>query len=328
MDNIEKKQPILIVYHCYLTKKWKELITQQLDRLINSKLYDEADNIYVTINLGDVEIEDVISFFKRYEKLNLEFFKDNHGEYPGILKVKQLSKEFDAKILYFHTKGVSNNWTTFNGGEISDIKSKNSNYWREFMEYFLIDNWRECVSKLDYYDNVGASLNGKEFWGNFWWTKTSHINKTCDVGIWSRWDYESWINKDCPESLSYQFYHLGFNPYLTELIPKLYNGEYDKFKGCRIIIKSATYGTPPFEIDEGYSTTPLNVVNDVTEIVTKLLDTHNGFKLSFNVNNETMGGDPKWGSRKCLIIKFSPEGFNDEIIEMGVCEGHNIEFKF
>lgn len=105
-------------------------------------------------------------------------------------------------------------------------------------------------------NNVAVSNNGGWLWGNFWWTQSSHIKKTRSVGLWGRWDYEAWLNLDTPESTNYEFYHMNFNPFLTNIYPEFYKKEFNRYSGKKIKIKSATYGTPPFEIDEGYSTYP------------------------------------------------------------------------
>jgi len=320
---------IVVVYHAYLVGQWKDLIKKQLDRMVNSGLYDNSDEIWLTINLSNVDREEVKNYLNDYSKIRLEFHEQNHAEYPGIKKVKEIGEKYDdAKIFYFHTKGVSNNWTTFNSKEPSHKKIENVTSWRECMEYFLIDNWRECVEKLNEYDNVGVSCNGGWYWGNFWWSQSKHIKKCSDVGIWGRWDYEAWLNRDNPQSTNYEFYHMEFNPFLTNLHPDFYKGKFDIYKGKKIIVKNAVYGTPPFEIDEGYSTTPLNVVSDVTDIVRKLVDDKNGLSLSFNVNNETMGGDPIYGQKKSLIVTLHPIDDENKTLELGITEGHTINFKF
>lgn len=320
---------ISIVYHAYLVGEWKTLVQQQLGRLINSGLYDAADQIWVTANIAKNDEKEVREYFLKYPKLQIEYFNDNYAEYPGIKKVKEIGNKYNTKIFYFHTKGVSNNWIKFNSKEICTKKIENVAAWRECLEYFLIDNWKDCVDKLDTHDNVGVSCNGGWYWGNFWWSQSSHIKKTREVGLWSRWDYEAWLNMDTPESKNYEFYHIGYNAYLSNILPEFYNGSLNKkYQNKKIVVKKAVYGTPPFEIDEGYSTTPLNLVVDVTETVRRLLDKYDGLCLKFNVNNETMGGDPIHGNRKCLMIQFAPEGEETRVIELGITEGHDVDFRF
>ncbi len=321
---------IVVVYHAYLVNNWEVFVQKQLDRLVKSGLYNKADEIWMTINLSvDVDEEFVKVYLSEYSKIQLDFNKENYAEYPGIKKVKEIGDKYDdTKILYFHTKGISNNWLTFNDKEVSIEKIINVASWKECMEYFLIDKWKECIEKLDEYDNVAVSNNGGWLWGNFWWTQSSHIKKTRSVGLWGRWDYEAWLNLDTPESTNYEFYHMNFNPFLTNIYPEFYKKEFNRYSGKKIKIKSATYGTPPFEIDEGYSTIPLNITKDVTDIVQELLNTTDELKLSFNVNNGTMGNDPMWGHRKCMIITIYPDGYPNKLFKLGITEGSSIDFTF
>lgn len=319
---------IAVVYHVYLVGDWVKQVSEQMDRIINSKLYDNATQIWVTVNKSNVPKTEIEKFFEKYKKVSLEIYEHNSYEYPGIKKVREIGINNDAKILYFHTKGISNNWKTYQSKELSDEKIENVYYWRQCMEYFLIDKWEECVKLLDEFDNVGVSCNGGWFWGNFWWSKSEQIKKTSEVGIWGRWDYEAWLNKSTPNAKNYEFYHMGFNPFLTKLSEEFYNGDIEKYQGKKIILKRATYGTPSFQIDEGYENTPLNIVNDVTQHVQKILDKNNGLNLSLMVNNETLGGDPIWGQRKVLIIEFYPENHEDKLFKIGCTEGHEIDFKF
>lgn len=319
---------IVVVYHTYLVGGWKELIDKQLKRLIKSGLYENANEIWVTINLADNLESEVYEFFKSYNKIKLEFHTDNFAEYPGIKKVKELCEKYDCKIFYFHTKGVSNNWITFESKQPSQKKIDNVNSWRECMEYFLIDNWNKCIEKLETYDNVGVSCNNGWFSGNFWWSKSSHIRKTREVGKWIRWDYEDWLNRNVKDSTNFEFYHMSFHPFVSNLNPVFYKDGCEKFKEKKIIIKNAVYGTPSFEIDEGYGKMPLNIFNDVTENVKQLLNKEDGLKLFFKVNNENMGGDPIYLQRKFLIITLHPEGYDNEVLELGIAEEQIINFKF
>lgn len=320
---------IVIVYHTYLVGNWKEVVKGQLDRLFNSGVYDVADKIYMTVNKENTPEEEVLKLINEYSKIEIEFFEKNYAEYPGIKKVKEIGDTFDnAKILYFHSKGVSNNYKVFNTKEVSEEKIENVKSWKECMEYFVIDKWKECIELLNEYDNVGMSCNGGWYWGNFWWTKSEHVKKAEEVQIWGRWDYEAWLNRNTPNSKNYEFYHVGFNLYLTKLTPAMYKGELSKYRGKKIIVKRAVYGTPPFEIDEGYSTMPTNVVEDVTDIVKGLVESTGGIRLDFIADNDNMGGDPIWGHRKCLIVELYPEGHPEELLKLGVAENHGLNFVF
>jgi hypothetical protein len=317
-----------IVYHCYLVNNWKSLVKEQLSRLKTSGLYDACDLLYITVNLAGVDESLFTEEIKEYKKAIVDTYKDNAAEYPGIKKVKDLSNKYeDIKILYFHTKGVNNNYVDLNTNEISYEKVNNIKAWRDCLEYFLIDRWEENIDKLNYYDTTGVTCNSGWYWGNFWWANSSHISKTEDVGFWGRWDYEAWLNKGVEAPKNYEWHHFTYNPYLTYMDPSWYKGD-SPYKGQKIIIQKAYYGSPPFVIDEGYSGIELNVGADVIEQVNNLLSVEDYKKFNFNINNTTMGGDPCFGYRKFLIVEFYPEKDSNKIYKIASHEGHTLTFEF
>lgn len=318
---------INIVYHCYLVGNWKTIVLEQLTRLKNSGLYDAADLIYVTVNLSEGTEDEFNELTKEYSKLEKEFFKNNSAEYPAVKKVRELGTTKDVKIFYLHTKGVSNTYSKYTSKDISNEKIENILSWRECLEYFLIDKWQECVEKLDEYDNVGVTCNGGWFWGNFWWTQTKHIVKTKEVPISTRWAYEAWLNEGVFDVKNYEWYKFTYNPYVTNIDPTWYK-EDSKYHGQKIILHKATYGTPSFEIDEGYTQMVLNVTNDVTEIVKEHLLTQDNLGFNISVNNTTMGGDPIHMARKFLMLEFSFENEPTKIFKIGTHEGMTLNLKF
>jgi hypothetical protein len=318
---------ISVVYHCYLVGNWKEIVNEQLNRLKSSGLYDSADIIEVTVNLDKTDKSEFENAISNYSKLNVEYFTDNAAEYPGIKKVRELALSNDTKIFYFHTKGVSNNYNNYHTKTISQEKIENIKEWRECLEYFLIDKWKESVELLDSHDNVGVTCNNGWYWGNFWWSQSSHIKNTEPVGVWGRWAYEDWLNKGSQNVKNYEFHHFAYNPYVTKLEKEWYSSK-SKYIGDKIRLIKAFYGTPPFQIDEGYSEMDVNVGDDVTDIVKKLLEMEDNIRFNFNINNESMGGDPAYGLRKFLILEFSPESNLDKIYKMGLHEGLTFDFQF
>jgi hypothetical protein len=83
---------------------------------------------------------------------------------------------------------------------------------------------------------------------------------------------------------------------------------------------------PKFQIDEGYSISNLNQGKDVTEIVKELLKKENELQFNFNINNDTMGGDPLPGVKKFLMVEFSPENNFNKTYKIGIEEGQNLNY--
>lgn len=306
---------------------WKEVVTSQLLRLKKSGLYDRADSIYVTINLSEGTEEEFNEITKEYDKLEKEFFPNNGAEYPSIKKVREIGLSRETKILYFHTKGVSNRYRKYQSNEISVDKIKNIEAWKECLEYFLIDKWEECVNKMDEYDNVGVTCILGWFWGNFWWTQSRHVQKTKEVQHSTRWAYEAWLNEGVSDVKNYEWHRFTYNPYVTNIEESWYK-EPPKYEGQKIILHKATYGSPNFDIDEGYYDSILGVTKEVTEVIQRFLEKENYLRFNFNVNNNSMEIDPIHMSKKFLMLEFSPESDPSKIFKIGAHEGMTLDFNF
>lgn len=318
-----------VVYHTFLVNDWRDVIIKQLLRLKESGLYDTCDVIWVTVNLNGNSEEDFNDLVKDYSKIQKEFHINNSAEFPGIKKVRELCTQHpDLKILYFHTKGVNNKFKRHNQKEISEEKINNIQSWKECLEYFLIDKWKDCVEKLDEYDNVGVTCNNGWFWGNFWWSQPKHILKTREVGHWSRWSYEAWMNDYVEGPIrNFEFYKFIYNPYVTNINEEWYKNP-EKFKNSKIILHKAEYGTADFEIDEGYTNSILNKTIDVTDIVKVFLEKEDYKRFNIPVNNQSLGGDPVVENRKFLFIWFSLDVNKDEVYKLGINEGQNLILEF
>jgi hypothetical protein len=241
---------IAIVYHCYLINDWKEIVTNQLARVKESGLYDATDLFFTTVNCNEDQQNEFKDLLKDYNKIQIEFAQDKYYEYPGIKKVKDLGTEYDdLKILYFHTKGVSNKYKKRDESEISEEKIKNIKAWKECLEYFIIDKWKESVEKLDSFDNVGVTCNANWFWGNFWWTQSKHVKKTVDVTFETRWFYESWLNYAVADYTAFEWYKFLYNPYISFIDSDFYTRP--DLASLKIVLHKASYGFSNFEIDEG-----------------------------------------------------------------------------
>ena len=158
-----------IVYHCFLVKKWKELVKDQLDRLDRVGLLNKADKLYCVVIDPNDQKEEFLQLISNYPNVEAEFQKNNDYEYPSILKVWTIAQQEDCKILYFHTKGVFNDYANPDKGDVHALKVKTIRDWRNYMEYFCIDKWEENLNKLDEFDMVGSTCN------NNWWVTSGGL---------------------------------------------------------------------------------------------------------------------------------------------------------
>lgn len=167
-----------IYFHVALIKHWEisfEIINNSLK---DSGLLNKCNNIIYSIN-GD---------YKEFEKLkrddigkNVLFLANNsyekEFEFPTINILKKDLENESLNALYIMNKGAS---TGFN----QPIKD-----WIDTMLYFNVYQYENCLKLLNEYDAVGVDYHDlpyKHFSGNFFWTKSSHVNKLPYL-YWEDW---------------------------------------------------------------------------------------------------------------------------------------------
>ena len=147
----------------------KEIFFDQLDLIKRSGLYSKTKHVYVGVAgrcLDFCFIDPKITILSHDPVLR-------NGE---CLLLKSMYKYCQtcepAKIWYIHTKGAS----------AVDPKNRlyhNQNAWREYMQYFIIENHEDCIEALNEFDVCGVEFMKlyKYFIGNFWWANSNYIKK-------------------------------------------------------------------------------------------------------------------------------------------------------
>ena len=315
-----------IVYHCFLVKKWKELVKDQLDRLDRVGLLNKADKLYCVVIDPNDQKEEFLQLISNYPNVEAEFQKNNDYEYPSILKVWTIAQQEDCKILYFHTKGVFNDYANPDKGDVHALKVKTIRDWRNYMEYFCIDKWEENLNKLDEFDMVGSTCNNNWWWGNFWWATYKYLRTIPAPTRGSRWDYESWSNKE-GKAKTYEHHHISFVQYYTDYPEEFYKeGLYEKYLDSDIIIHEALYGNNGIPIDEGWACLDKPIYNDVTEILKQNVAKNGGKFIDVPAVNGEMGEDPCWGIKKGLYIKYSFSIEPGKVYNLFTMEGFRLTF--
>lgn len=176
---------IATFYHIYQYGPWEHIFNEQWKLIVDSNLLDVSNPLHIGIN-GHIFGETANPRIK--VKFNSNLDKEEYDTLKDLASFCHNNPDY--KVLYIHTKGVSN-------------MTKNVNDWRNMMNYFCIEQWRECVALLNEYDAVGCNLQDEpagsfsnmHFSGNFWWANASYIN-TLDIdylGSDNRFAREFWI---------------------------------------------------------------------------------------------------------------------------------------
>ena len=185
-------KPILVFSHNYINYNWFEIVKEQLSKLVNSGLYDNATKIYYGAYAHDqfqlFKFIDLVKFWDTKDKIRIVVHPMNDGERQTMILLQETIKSYpDAYVLYYHTKGIT---SEFNHPDEPDFKYKNVESWRHAMEYFNIECWEDCIQEFSEGANnvVGIFYVGDSghpykyfFSGNFWWAESTYLSTLPDI---------------------------------------------------------------------------------------------------------------------------------------------------
>jgi hypothetical protein len=194
--------------HVYATERGQEIVTEQIERLKTSGLWDATKKIFVC-SVGPephLPLDDKI--------VHVHFDDAGEFERPTLAALHRecLAAGPNDRAWYIHTKGAS--WTA------------NDPRYRRHMEASVIDNWRHCYSALDYCRTCGpmGKFNPEPIYaGNFWWARADYVKTLMEPYAWAensiargsdaRMSCETWVvqnNLDQHLFLNYSEGYLNF----------------------------------------------------------------------------------------------------------------------
>lgn len=312
----------VIVYHIFCVGNYQEIVKLQLNRLKTSGLYDWCDVMEVSCVDTEGNYKNIDELFYGMDKVNMFKTNRNTYEYWSIKKIWDLSQEHDGQVFYFHAKGVSNTYTNLNTREPSQWKIEGINIWRNVLEYYLVDNFQQCIEDLKTHDTCGMTCVGNWYWGNFWWANLSFVRENPEPSHADRWYYEAWLHH-ARHYKGKEYFHFEWNPYFTNLPIDGYTNP-DFFKNKEVEIINGLFGSTGIQLDEGYPNDyPISQV-DVTDKLIENFKSNDGKELNIRVDTETMG-DPAHGLRKFLVMMIR---IGDKIYRITYNEGFNVGLKF
>ena len=156
---------VYVFFHIHCNHNTKAIVSDQCMKILFSGLYERVEAVYCFLT-GETRYIDEIE--KLLTSMGKKFIVKEKG--PGdksyerftLLKVKPLIKPED-RLLYIHSKGVT-----------KDVGVNAVYWWRSWMEYFLIAQFKKCLDELEKHDTVGVNYSaegiGPHFSGNFWWS--------------------------------------------------------------------------------------------------------------------------------------------------------------
>lgn len=185
--------------HICMVHHYKEIITEQLNLLLESGLYEQSENIFVGC-LGE-PIDEVMALFKPHKKIKVLSHSQDLKQYEFLtLRILHDKAKSEKPFYgyYFHTKGVSYpNPPHREGGD----------YWRDYMNHYVITRWKDNVQKLD----EGFQTSGVKFIkdgfpphysGNFFWFKSEYAKTLAPIERLNpkdRYSAEMWLCSNYPK---------------------------------------------------------------------------------------------------------------------------------
>lgn len=188
-------------WHICMINNYVEIITEQLQLLVSSGLYEKASGIFVGCAGTTEDFMKTVELFIPYPKIKLlSCFPVKEYEFPTLKMIRsEAETEEDFFAFYIHTKAV-----TF-------PKSEGGKHWRDYMNYYIITQWEESFNKLrSGFDTCGVKLLQKgtfptHYSGNFWWAKNTYIKRLATIDSLNkkdRFEAEMWLCKNKPNASS------------------------------------------------------------------------------------------------------------------------------
>jgi hypothetical protein len=225
---------IAVFYHLFQHGNWLEIFNSHIFKMQKSGLFDAIDYLHIGINPKNEKMERLYGLVE--QKANKIVQNNNvHLESDTLNDLWKFCNENpDHKVLYLHAKGVS--WVGTQHQPVVDS-------WRNYLDHFVINRWKDCTRLLDLYDTVGTEWErvitcdkiksiSPCYAGNFWWAKAKYISsldphylyKDLYYG-WLRWQGEFWIGTGNPDYFNFNTFGKKF--YGNSVNPQDYEGNYD-----------------------------------------------------------------------------------------------------
>ncbi len=317
-SKFEKANRIVVVYFVYCVGKYLDVVKQDIERIKKAGLYDDLHEMQVVVSFPDKEDESPFAnlqeAFSGLDKVKFRKVYNNVYEHYGICTVWTESHKSDGQIFYLHAKGVVNKPSDTNPH--SEWKRLGDGSFIEMLKYYMIDNYKACLEKLKFYDEVNTSDSYGRGWpsGNFWWANMSYIRQNCYPfeSTYSRFSSEAWLTYRRTDYSCYQFYNrFSFRDKFTYLPEASYKDP--KSMSDKVInLISAKYMVllePENETDMNRPSETHEI--DCTDFIRNNLNGNQqkGFSNVHVGHGGSLGSniveDPLYGVRKVLVIEFT-----------------------
>lgn len=204
----------ILYYHLYLTDDygtWSSMFLEHMKMMEDNKILDILDGIEFTVvtNNNQRKMNSFVNLQGTYDigrKKSIEFVLSPYETDEDMLnsietsktitenhtmrKIWNDSQEKDMIILYLHSKGITSTKKHLESGDAETFKKYH--YWRQFLNWGVIENWEKCYGRIKFGDYDIAGVNyletpSKHFSGNYWWSKSKYIKTLPDPSKLDWW---------------------------------------------------------------------------------------------------------------------------------------------
>jgi hypothetical protein len=160
------------VYFICCINNYLEVVEEQLT-ILEKGLLNITNKLIIFITNyknNNTELDELLLKFNKNNKFVIIASENNLYEKFAINNYKKYIEDADYYIYYFHTKGLKEP----NDPLLNIFTSR-----RKLLNYYTLEKFYVNIILLKDYDAVGCSLNlypKKHFSGNFWWSKSEHVN--------------------------------------------------------------------------------------------------------------------------------------------------------
>jgi len=184
-------RPIFVIQHVCAVNDYELLLARQIGRFEKHGLTKSAVRHIVGIVGERVRPDEYECLQHKMSTRYLGIL--TLGEEPTLKLLHRVAMiNPEAAILYTHLKGITHS---------RDEECQSA--WNDCMMWHLVDNWEECVEKLDECDVVSSIWSEKPYPhanGNMFWCTGEHAVKCgLPVQLCNRYDCEAWIGKGNPK---------------------------------------------------------------------------------------------------------------------------------
>ena len=105
--------PILIFSHNYLVGEWETIVTEQLQLLLDTKLYQASTKIHYCVfayeNNAYKKFVNLVIQHDPLNKIQIIRHEENKFEFLTLKLLQDTIKQYkeEAYVLYYHTKGLT-----------------------------------------------------------------------------------------------------------------------------------------------------------------------------------------------------------------------------